>query len=338
MTRLALLTLLLAPLALADSVNVSLTDKAMKGQGRPAVHVEILEPIAGFRLRLTRDDGKPFEVKGGGRPGVTRHLELPHDEGVAQWRGELVVNLPNGQQASMPLEFRTEVVGPLAITIDKERDVDIAGRRLRFSLNQPAVKAHLTVLMDTGATVVDDDIAFSGEAAGTKLEVRWPEAKGQVLRVNLRAFGPSGVYNGVELTPWRIDIPHEEVNFASGQWDVRPEEAAKLDASVKLVLDAVAKFGALAELKLYVAGHTDTVGASAANRELSFKRARAIGGYFRQKGVRVPVLVEGFGEEALLVSTADEADEPKNRRAEYILAIDDPATKNVPFAPRWKRL
>jgi hypothetical protein len=50
------------------------------------------------------------------------------------------------------------------------------------------------------------------------------------------------------------------------------------------------------------------------------------------------VLYEGFGEEALLVSTPDETDEPKNRRAEYILSIDDPTTPNVPFPPRWQRL
>ena len=47
---------------------------------------------------------------------------------------------------------------------------------------------------------------------------------------------------------------------------------------------------------------------------------------------------EGFGEEALMVSTNDETAESKNRRAEYIIAIDDPTTKNVPFQPKWQRL
>ena len=53
--------------------------------------------------------------------------------------------------------------------------------------------------------------------------------------------------------------------------------------------------------------------------------------------MRIPVLYEGFGEEALAVATADETDEPKNRRAQYILAIEDPAM-NVPFAAKWQRL
>ncbi|PZR07585.1 MAG: OmpA family protein [Archangium gephyra] len=336
--RLVTLLALLPALAFADSVNVSLTNKAMKGKGSPAVHIEILEPIAGFRLSLARDGGKPQEWKGGGKPGTVRNIELPQPDGVSKWSGELVVNLPNGTTGSMPLEFETELVGPLAITIDKEKDVDVEGRKLRFTLNQPVDKVHLKVQVESGAFLVDDDIQFNGEPAGTKLEVTWPESKSKVLKIDLRAFTKSGVYNGVELTPWRLDIPHEEVNFASGKWDVLPEEAGKLDASFKQVADAMAKVGQYVPLKLFIAGHTDTVGANASNRTLSLNRAKAIGAYFRKKGVRIPIYFEGFGEEALLVSTKDETDEPKNRRAEYILAIDDPTTKNAPFAPNWQRL
>lgn len=338
MRSLLLLSLLAPGLALADSVNVNLTNKALKGKGLPAIHIEILEPIAGFRLTLARDGGSPQEWKGGGKPGVTRTIELPQPEGTAKWVGELIVNNPNGTTGAMPLEFETVLAGPLSLSIDKENDVDIAGRKLRFSLSQPIDKVHLKVLMDTGSLVVDDDIAFGGEPAGTKLEVTWPQAKGKVLKLELRAYAKSGVYNGIELTPWQVDIPHEEVNFASGKWDIAAEEAAKLDGSLKLIREAIGKFGALADIKLYVAGHTDTVGGSASNRALSLNRARAIGQWFRKNGVRIPVLYEGFGEEALLVATADEQGEPRNRRAEYIIAIDDPATKNVPFQPRWQRL
>jgi outer membrane protein OmpA-like peptidoglycan-associated protein len=332
------LVLLLPSLAFADAISVSVTNKALKGKALPAVHVEILEAIAGFRLHLTRDSGKAQEWKGGGKPGVTRTIELDQPEGVSKWAGELIINYPNGSTGTMPLEFETELAGPLSLTVDKEKDVDIEGRKLRFSATQPVGKVHLTVLMDTGVSVVDDDIAFHGEPPGTKLEVSWPEAKGKVLRVSLRVYGTSGVFNGVELMPWRIDIPHEEVNFATGKWDVSAAEVPKLEASMKLIQEAVSKFASLADIKLYVAGHTDTVGPTASNRTLSLNRARAIGNWFQKRGVRIPVLYEGFGEQALLVGTADETDEPKNRRAEYIIAIDDPAAKGAPFQPRWQRL
>ncbi|MGV3622313.1 MAG: OmpA family protein [Archangium sp.] len=336
--RLVALLALLPALAFADAVNVSLTNKAMKGKGAPTVHIEILDPIAGFRLTLARDGGKPQEWKGGGKPGTTRNIELSQPDGISKWSGELVINLPNGTTGQMPLEFETELVGPLAITIDKEKDVDVDGRKLRFTLNQPVDKVHFKVQVESGAFLVDDDIQFNGEPAGTKLEVTWPESKSKVLKLDLRAFTKSGVYNGVELTPWRLDIPHEEVNFASGKWDVLPDEAGKLDASFKQIADAMAKVGQYVPLKLFIAGHTDTVGANASNRTLSLNRAKAIGAYFRRKGVRIPIYFEGFGEEALAVSTKDETDEPKNRRAEYILAIDDPTTKNAPFMPKWQKL
>lgn len=338
MKHLTLLLALLPSLAFADAINVSLTNKAVKGKGSPAVHIEILEPIAGFRLSLSRDGGKPQEWKGGGKPGVTRTIELTQADGLAKWAGELNINFPNGTTGTMPLEFETELVGQMIINVDKEKDFDLPGRKLRFTANQPVTKVHLIVTMDTGASVVDDDIAFNGEPAGTKLELSWPAASGNVFRINLRVYGQGGVYNGVELTPWRIDIPHEEVNFASGKWDIPDDEAKKLETSVKLVQEAISKFSSMAEIKLYVAGHTDTVGSNASNRTLSLNRARSIGAWFRKRGVRIAVFYEGFGEEALAISTRDEQDEPKNRRAEYIIAIDDPTAKNVPFQPRWQKL
>lgn len=339
MKKIALVLALLPALALADSVNVSIRNQVPKGKGQPAVMIEILEPIAGFRLTLSRDGGKLQEWKGGGKPGVTRTIELSQPDGVAKWAGELVVNNPNGTTGTMPLEFETEVVGPLAIFSDLQKDYDRVARKLRFTVNQPIVKAHLKVLMDTGAVVADDDIPFESEPPGTKLEVSWPEAKGKAMLITLRVFTKAGQYNGVEITDWQVNIPHEEVNFASGKWDVGDQETAKLENSLKLIQDAVDKYGSLAQIKLYILGHTDTVGPTASNRTLSFNRARAIGGWFKKRGLRIPVLYEGFGEEAPLVQTSDETDEPKNRRADYVLSIGEPAlTGSYPFQPRWQRL
>ncbi len=336
--RLLLLSALLPAFALADAVNLSVTNKVMKGKGAPAVHIEIQEPIAGFELTLSRDGGAPQVWRGGGRPGVKRSIPLPHPDGSARWQGALNINLPDGQVGSMTLDFETEVVAPLALHLDKEQDVDLPGRRLRFSLNQPVDKAHLRVVMDSGAVIVDDDITFNGEPAGTKLEVSWPQAAGNVLRIDLRAHAKSGVFTGVELTPWRFDIAHEEVNFDSGRWNIPAGEVHKVDASVKEVLATLKLVAGYVTPKLYIVGHTDTVGGNEGNRALSLNRAKAIGEQFRRQGVKVPIFYEGLGEEALLVSTTDEADELRNRRAEYILAIEEPSVKKAPFPLRWRRL
>lgn len=333
-----LAALLVGGLAAADTVEVSIDNRTMLGKGLPAVKVHILEPIAGFRLQLTRDDGHRLDVKGGGKPGVTRTIDLPQGEGVVRWTGELSVNLPRGDVATMPLEFETQVVGRLRFSFDKEKDIDLPGRQVRFRLNQPADRALLRVLMDTGSYAFDGEVPLEGAPAGSELKLSWPEVPGRVMKVFVRVWAQSQQYDGVELTPWQIDIPHEEVNFESGRWDVGPNEQHKLDDSLKLISDAVTKFGALASLRLYVAGHTDTVGTATYNRGLSLNRARAIAQYFRKKGLRIPIFYEGFGEEALMVGTADETAEAKNRRAEYLITIDEPASRALPFTPRWQRL
>jgi hypothetical protein len=51
----------------------------------------------------------------------------------------------------------------------------------------------------------------------------------------------------------------------------------------------------------------------------------------------MPIAYEGFGETALAVKTADQIDEAKNRRVDYILS-DDPPRYGGAFAPAWKRV
>lgn len=337
MRRLPLALLLVGTVASADAVDVALTPKAELGKGFPMVHLTILEPIAGFRLKLKRSDGFDVDVKGGGKVGTRRDIELTQPEGKFGYVGELSINYKNAQTATMPLQFDAELWGPLHLKIDK-KDVDLEKRTISFSLSRPVAKVRLKVLMDTGRPAFDGDILFNGEKENTRLEVGWPEKPGKVFKIAFRAFDTAEFHTGVEFFPWSIDIPHEEVNFESGKWDVRPQEEAKLDKSYKLVDEAVFKYGAFADVKLYVAGHTDTVAAKDFNRTLSMNRARAIASYFRRKGLRIPILYTGFGEDALLVQTADEVDEVRNRRAEYIIAVEDPGGKQTPVAPKWEKL
>jgi outer membrane protein OmpA-like peptidoglycan-associated protein len=323
--------------ALADAIRVSLEGRAALGEKLPTLLVHIEEPIAGFEVKLKRSDGKVVEVKGGGKPGIVRRIELEQPEGRFHYEGELVVRFPDAEAGSMPLSFDTELYGPLKLEVRGE-DVDVAGRKVRFTLNRPAGRVELTVLMDTGKKAFMGDVSFKGEPAGTPLELTWPPEEGRVMKISLRAFDTAEFYTGVDLFPWQVDIPHEEVNFASGSADVPAGERGKLDKSHALIAEALAKYGRFAALRLYVLGHTDTVGPTADNRELSLKRAKSLAAYFRKRGLRVPVFYEGFGEQSPAVATPDETAEAGNRRAEYIIAVEDPVLKHAPFPPRWRKL
>lgn len=337
--RLLLLCLALAssPALAGDAIHVSLDSRVPLGQGMPTLKVEILEPILGYDVKLKRSDGKEFSFKDTGKPGMTRSLELEQPEGRFHYEGELTVHFKRSEPGTMPLSFDTELLGPLTLTVSKE-DLDLAARTLRFKLSRPAGKAKLTVVSDSGWNAFDGEVKFKGEPAGTQLEVTWPKPAGKVLKISLKAYDTAEFYQSVEFYPWQVDIPHEEVGFPSGSADIPAAERSKVDKSVQKVSEAVKRYGEFAPLRLYILGHTDTVGATDSNRELSLQRARSIAAYFRKHGAQLPIYYEGFGEQAPHKPTPDETAEPANRRAEYIISVDDPTLTNAPFSPKWRPL
>ena len=333
-----LLSLLLCSTsAHADAVRVSLQPSAALGKGLPGLQVHIEEAISGFEVKLQRSDGHEVRVKGSGAPGVTRTVSLEQPEGRFHYKGELVVRFPDAQESSLPLSFDAELLGPLKLTVAPQ-DVNLEARKLRFTLSRPASRAQLLVLMDTGKRAFDGEVRFQEPAAGTPLEVSWPEAEGKVLRIVLKVFDTSEFYTSVELSPWRVDIPHEEILFATGASAVPQGEQTKLEASYTLIAEAVKRYGKLAPMRLYILGHTDTVGDAESNRELSRARAQSIASYFHKRRLALPIFYEGLGEGAPRVATADNTAEAANRRVEYILAVEPPALTSSSSPPQWRKL
>lgn len=336
---LVMLMLAVASLARADAVDVSIANaRVMIGRGVPAVKLVIREPIRGYRLALKRNDGRELDVKGSGKAGTQRTIRLESEVGHFSWAGTVSIDFPNGSIGEMPLEFETDVAGPLVMKIDKDRDIDLVNRKLVLRMSNPASRVTLKVKMDTGLYAFNGDVPFEGQPANAPLLLTWPEAPGAIMQISVVAHDLVGAYTGTDFFPWAIEIPHEEVVFDSGQALIRPDQQSKLDHSAKLIAEAVDKFGRFADVKLFIAGHTDTVGALESNRTLSLNRASALVRAFKVRGVKIPVFFEGFGEEALALETADEVDELRNRRAQYFVAINPPVVTSAKFAPRWQQL
>jgi peptidoglycan-associated lipoprotein len=73
-------------------------------------------------------------------------------------------------------------------------------------------------------------------------------------------------------------------------------------------------------LDISVIGHTDTQGSADVNAALARERAETIAAELRKLGLQDAVIqVESHGERNLLVPTADEVAEPRNRRVEITL-------------------
>ena len=339
----ALLFSLLAsawPLAArADAISIKMVTTVPVGQ-HPRLTVTAMEPVDKVEVLLNRDDGKIVdETIGELAPGGWRDVILDGVVGKHQYSGRITA-VAHGRPMSTQVSFETVVSGAVTVSIDKSK-VDLLVGRMEMLVSIPEGKVEVKILSATdGAILVDHEQEFADHATGTSLVVRWKphDKNAEVGRVDVRVSEPTGAFQSFSLFPWSVYIPHEEVAFATDSAAIAPAEAPKLQASLAKVGDALAKHQELAGIKLYIAGHTDTVGAAKYNLGLSLKRAQSIAGWFRKNGLRIPIAFEGFGEQALRVATPDNTDEPRNRRVDYILSVEDPTLHATDFRPVWKTL
>jgi outer membrane protein OmpA-like peptidoglycan-associated protein len=229
----------------------------------------------------------------------------------------------------------------LKVAVDKSK-VDMKAHRLEVKMSRPAGKVKITVYSESNAVLADEEQDFTGRAGGTPLIVTWnPSSDAAVGKIEVRAYDAQGNWVGVELAPWFVNIPHDDVNFRTDSAEIDGPEVPKVESAFGKIEEALAKDNASgrmhAGITLYIAGHTDTVGNPTHNFKLSQDRARSIAAWFRKRGVKIPISYEGFGETSLAVKTADNIDEVKNRRADYVLS-DGPPTLSNTFKPSWKRI
>jgi outer membrane protein OmpA-like peptidoglycan-associated protein len=254
----------------------------------------------------------------------------------------LAATLLAGLAVSLALAPSARAAGsPLRVQVEKSK-VDLKEHRLEVKMSHPPGKVKITVVGESGATLADEQHDFAGHAAGAPLVVTWAPASDEaVATIDVVAYDTQGAWVGVQISPWFVAIPHEDVNFKTDKADIEDSEAPKLEAAFAKLNEVLAKDAAHGKqhpgITLFIAGHTDTVGNAGYNLKLSQARARAIAAWFRKRGVHMPIAYEGFGESAPAVKTADNVDEPKNRRADYVLS-DEPPRYGGGFSPAWKRV
>jgi len=100
--------------------------------------------------------------------------------------------------------------------------------------------------------------------------------------------------------------------FDTGKAAIKPE-------SQPIVAQVVAMMKAHPELRIAVEGHTDNVGAPAANQALSGQRAAAVVAALAAQGVAAGrISSAGYGQDKPVADNASEAGRAKNRRVELV--------------------
>jgi len=218
----------------------------------------------------------------------------------------------------------------------KAKDVDVEHRAVKFDASREIVKVEVTIYNTKKEVIYKKENEIS-PATKNKIEVTWDNLNDEILTININAFDKWNYWSGMNINPFSVHIPHKEVEFLSGKWDVEKNELPKIKDSYKKVVKAINKYGKALQLKLYIAGYTDTVGNPSSNLVLSEKRARAIAKSFHKLGLKIPIYYQGFGESVLKKNTKDEVNEVMNRRAIYVLSSQSPGiSKTIPKS-NWKR-
>lgn len=259
-------------------------------------------------------------------------------------RYEVDLSSPDGTGA-----FTFEVIkagavakGPIALkpraTVQDIRDRGTAIYETTF----PATRWEFKVY-DSDGDIIAADESDSPLSPGDRITVKWP-VTAEVFLIHAKAEAPDGRVAEYKEVPWSVAIPHTEINFDSGKFDIKPGESPKLDEAAAVAMHelaaverANAAVGAKIQPRLYIVGYTDTVGPAGSNQKLSNQRARAIAEYFRDAGFWAPISYAGMGERGLRVETPDNTDEVRNRRALYLIGVQDPAPGG-PIPGSWNHL
>lgn len=321
---------LAASVAAADPMTFNLAGDVQAGK-KPQLSISASEKLTDIRVDLERDDGRKFSIK---HAGLAKggSVTLAIGDGAAgkhDWKGTLSVSVAGGRRWTEELLFSTLVRGgALKVTYDAEH-LDLDKRLLQFKLSRAGASAELVAIGEDGKELGKGSATITSEPADGWHSITWTQpANTRVMMLRLRVVAGDGAATNVELIPWSVNVEHEDVNFDTDSAKIKASETAKLDASLAKIIEVVKRGEKFMPMRLYIAGHTDTVGPSAKNRKLSLDRAIAIGAYLKKKGLKIPVSVGGFGEEVLKVPTADSTDEARNRRADYVIG---PATGAPPF-------
>lgn len=279
--------------------------------------------------------GEKWSMEQGISPGKSVTLSLTGlPEGRHACNGQVRLQASDGSDGTMPLALNVAILGIVDLSATLE-DVDLVNGTLRVRTSREVSEAVVDFYGVRGAHLggVNGVVVGAGE-----LQFSWTPSSDEIVKLTVQTRDDAGFTSQLDLWPWFYEIPHEDVIFASGSHDIGSDEAPKLERSWAEIVQVMELYGSVVDMKLFVAGYTDTVGAAAGNLALSERRARSIAGWFRQRGFSLPIRYQGFGETVLAVGTSDETDEIRNRRAVYVLAAQaPPRSDNIPNN-RWTPL
>ena len=121
---------------------------------------------------------------------------------------------------------------------------------------------------------------------------------------------PELTFNPIEVGE---SYPINDINFATDSYMLNNQVMNILNEFIAFLKENKS-------IQLAIYGHTDNVGESEANLELSTKRAEAVKNYLILEGIDPARLQsKGFGESNPIADNSTEEGRAKNRRTEFVI-------------------
>ncbi len=297
--------------------------------GKTALTIVANQPLPAFEVVITGDDQtiakKVPALKAGGKFKVA----WKQKSSTAKYQLEI-------QGTELTASFSFEMIKPAAqgkigtLQVKSSREDVVKRRTATYKTSFALANYEYKVYDSDGDVIAQAVVADKPVSPGGEFTVKW-DSPAEVFMVWVRGEDEHGRFTEFKLVPWSVEIPHTEINFDSAKWDIKTDESAKLDEAVAVAfheLDALEKVNEAVQAnitpKLYIVGYTDTVGPTPYNDELSRSRAKSIAKYFYDKGFWAEIYYAGMGERAPRVETGDNVDEARNRRALYLIGVENP--------------
>ena len=300
---------------------------------KPALILTPDSDIRSARVQIEAG-GKTYTFEKKGAAGEDIIFEWKRDSSITEAMAHVYVVFADG--------YTTETQIPISYSYGSSLEVDLSRakadhkkRTLTVRVNAPV--ENVEMLVYGPKKVLLDQKSYALNEGPGEVTVSWDGDFKDVVLLDI-TFLSGNSYAGFTYSPWYLNVPHQDILFATNSAHIEKEEEWKLDSTMEQLKDVLDKYGSVVPVKLYIGGCTDTVGSKSSNKELSRARARSIAKWLRANGYDQPIFYYGFGEDWLAVPTKDGVNESSNRRVEYIVSTNPPpASTGVPQVV-WKEL
>lgn len=204
-----------------------------------------------------------------------------------------------------------------------------------IGFGQTPATIDVTVLDFKGKPYAGDKVYFIGQQkkqslfgitnSKGKFKINLPQ--GDIYNIQIKTIGEEVEYNTIEIPElyegemfdtMEVIITYEmpksytlnSLQFETGKATLKPQ-------SHVLLADLLEIMQLKPEMKIEIAGHTDSDGDDASNLTLSQQRANAVKAYLVSKGIKADRIISiGLGETRPIANNGSEAGKAKNRRTE----------------------